>query len=151
MLFSWWCPFIPNSNGPFFQCHLTASGHIEPGSSGHMRPGREIAYPSSPPPHRNCCRALDTVSIDTISFNIVYILLQRTASSRLKLGGRDIAGPFFLPRVAGIMTQVPNDLDSQIFSPFSIIQKGIIVGGKSWSKTYRKKILLQDYDFSLNF
>ncbi len=26
-----------------------ALGHIEPGSSGHKRPGHETAYPSSPP------------------------------------------------------------------------------------------------------
>jgi hypothetical protein len=26
----------PSSHGPFFPRHLTASGRIEPGSSGHM-------------------------------------------------------------------------------------------------------------------
>ncbi len=60
----------------FFPCHLTASGHIEPGSSGHMRPGHEMAYPFSPTPHHSCRKALDTVSIDTISFNIVYVAYQ---------------------------------------------------------------------------
>jgi hypothetical protein len=30
--------------------HPPASGNIEPGSSGHMRPGHGKAYPSSPPP-----------------------------------------------------------------------------------------------------
>jgi hypothetical protein len=66
----------PSRQGPFFPCHVTASGHIEPGSSGYMRPGREKAYPFSPPPHGSCCRALDTVSIDTLSFNIVYFACQ---------------------------------------------------------------------------
>jgi hypothetical protein len=60
----------------FFPRHLTASGHIEPGSSGHMRPGGEMAYPSSPSPHHICCRALDTFSIDIISFNYVYVARQ---------------------------------------------------------------------------
>jgi hypothetical protein len=40
----------PSCHGPFFPRHVTASGHIEPGSSGHMRPGRDMAYPFSPPP-----------------------------------------------------------------------------------------------------
>ncbi len=34
---------------PFSSCDLTASGHIELGRSGHMRPGHRMAYPSSPP------------------------------------------------------------------------------------------------------
>jgi hypothetical protein len=34
--------FNPSRHGPFFPCHLTASGH--------MRLSREMAYPSSPPP-----------------------------------------------------------------------------------------------------
>jgi hypothetical protein len=67
--------FNPSSYGPFFLCHLMASGHIEPGSWGHMRPGHETAYPSSPP-HRSCHRALDTVSIDMISFNILFVACQ---------------------------------------------------------------------------
>jgi hypothetical protein len=66
----------PSRHGPFFPRQVTASGHIEPGSSGHMRPGRETAYPFSPPPHRSCCRALNTVSVDTIYFNIVYVACQ---------------------------------------------------------------------------
>ncbi len=68
--------FNPSRHGPFFPCHVTASGHIEPGSSGHMRPGYETAYPFYPPPHCSFRRALNTVSIDTISFNIVYIACQ---------------------------------------------------------------------------
>jgi hypothetical protein len=59
-----------------FTHHLTASGHIEPGSSGSMRPGRATAYPSSPTPHHSCCRALDTLFIDIISFNIVCVAWQ---------------------------------------------------------------------------
>jgi hypothetical protein len=43
--------FNPSSHGSFFPRHDTASGHIEPGISGHMRPGRVTAYPFSPPPH----------------------------------------------------------------------------------------------------
>jgi hypothetical protein len=35
--------------------------------------GREMAYPFSPPPHRSCHRALNKVSIDTISFIIVFL------------------------------------------------------------------------------
>ncbi len=66
------CILNLSCHGPFFPCHLTASGHIKPGSSGHMRPGRETPYPSSPIPHRSCRRVLDTFSIDMISFNIVY-------------------------------------------------------------------------------
>jgi hypothetical protein len=66
----------PSRHGPFFPCHVTASGHIEPGSLVHMRPGCETAYPFSPPPHHSCRRALDTVSIDTISFNIDYVACQ---------------------------------------------------------------------------
>ncbi len=42
--------FNPSSYGPFYPRRLTASGCIEPGSSGHMWPGRETAYPFSPPP-----------------------------------------------------------------------------------------------------
>jgi hypothetical protein len=61
---------------PFFPSHFTASGNIEPGSPGHMGPGRATAYPSSPPSHHSCCRALNTVSIDTISFNIVHVPCQ---------------------------------------------------------------------------
>ncbi len=69
--------FNPSSHSPFFPHHATASGHIEPGSLGHMRPGYEKAASSSLlPPHRSCRRALDTVSIDTISFNIVYVACQ---------------------------------------------------------------------------
>jgi hypothetical protein len=41
-----------------------------------MRPGCEIAYPFSLPSHHSCCRALDTVSIVMISFNIVYFACQ---------------------------------------------------------------------------
>ncbi len=65
--------FNPSSHSPSFPHHLTASGRIEPGSSGHMWPDRETAYPFSHPPHRSCRRALDTVSVDTISFNIVFV------------------------------------------------------------------------------
>ncbi len=43
-------PFNPSSHGPFFPRRLTASGRIEPGSSVHMWPGRETAYPFSPNP-----------------------------------------------------------------------------------------------------
>jgi hypothetical protein len=52
------------------------------------------------------------------------------------------------------MAQVSYDLDFHVFGTFSIeSQKGGIVGGKSWSKTYRenKKTLLQEYNFSQNF
>ncbi len=38
-----------------------------------MRHGHETEYPFSPPPHRSCCRALDTVSIDMISL-ILFML-----------------------------------------------------------------------------
>jgi hypothetical protein len=68
--------FKPSSHRPFFPRYLTALGHIETDSSGHMRPGRETAYPFSLPSHHSCCRALDTVSIDIISFNIVYFACQ---------------------------------------------------------------------------
>ncbi len=40
----------PNSHDPFVPRHLTASGHIEPGNSGLMRPGHETAYPFSTTP-----------------------------------------------------------------------------------------------------
>ncbi len=43
--------FNPSSHGPFFPRHDTASGHIEPGISGHMRPDHVTSYPFSPPPH----------------------------------------------------------------------------------------------------
>ncbi len=33
-----------------YPCYLIASGHIKPGSSGHMRPCGEKAYLCSPPP-----------------------------------------------------------------------------------------------------
>jgi hypothetical protein len=68
--------FNPSNHSPFFPCRLTASGRIEPGSSGHMWPGRETEYPFSPPPHRSCRRALNMVSIVTISFNIVSVACQ---------------------------------------------------------------------------
>ncbi len=58
-----------------FPRHVTASGHIEPGSAGHMRLGREMGYPSTLPP-TVLVAGLDKVSIDTISFNIVYVACQ---------------------------------------------------------------------------
>ncbi len=36
----------------FFPRHLTASGCIKPGSSGHMWPGCKMTYPFSPPPQQ---------------------------------------------------------------------------------------------------
>ncbi len=45
-----WTHINPSSHGPFFPCHFMASGRIEPGSSGHMWPGSETAYPFSCPP-----------------------------------------------------------------------------------------------------
>ncbi len=68
--------FNPSSHRHFFPHHLTSLGHIETDSSGHMRPGCEMAYRFSLPSHHNCCRALDTVFIDMISFNIVYFACQ---------------------------------------------------------------------------
>ncbi len=65
--------FNSSRHSLFFPGHVTASGHIEPDSSGHMRPVLETAYPFSPTPHRSCRRALDTFSIDIIKFNIVYV------------------------------------------------------------------------------
>jgi hypothetical protein len=38
-----------------------------------MRPGHKTVYPFSPYPHHSCRRTLDTVSIYTISFNIVML------------------------------------------------------------------------------
>jgi hypothetical protein len=67
------CLINPSSHGPFFPRHLTPSGRIEPGSSGHMWPGPWDGVPLLPSPHHSCRRALNTVSIDTISFNIVYV------------------------------------------------------------------------------
>ncbi len=59
-----------------FPGYLTASGHFKPGSSGHMRPGHETVYPSSFLPTAVVARPFDIVSIDILSFSIVYVACQ---------------------------------------------------------------------------
>jgi hypothetical protein len=63
----------PSSHGPFSPRHLTASGNIELCGSVHVRPGKEMAYLSSPPHHSDCCRALYMLSVDTIR-SILFLL-----------------------------------------------------------------------------
>ncbi len=62
------------------------------------------------------------------------------ARSELREESRDMAGPIFPTWGGRISTaQVSYDLDFWIFRTFcGISQKGIIVGGKSWSKNYRE-------------
>ncbi len=63
----------PNSHGPFFPFHLIASGHSEPGSSGHLETWPWEGVPLLPPSQQGCHRALNTVYMDTLNFNIVYV------------------------------------------------------------------------------
>jgi hypothetical protein len=64
--------------------HLNVSGHIEPGSSGNLRLGREMAYPSSPSTHSSCRRVLDMFSIDKIA-SILFMLPVKWAISYMNI------------------------------------------------------------------
>jgi hypothetical protein len=66
----------PSSHGPCFPHHVTASGHIEPGISGHIRPGHETVYPFSPPPPPQFLQGPQNSLYDMISFNIAYVACQ---------------------------------------------------------------------------
>jgi hypothetical protein len=65
----------PNSHSPFF--HIISLPQVTVNLLAQVKWDLAVRWHTpSPPPHCCCHRALDTVSNDTISFNIIYVACQ---------------------------------------------------------------------------